>query len=133
MCRNGSSWTNFDLISILILILLCSQKATITDLEKRVEEERELRKEENAEAQAALKAAVEKARKEAAEERKQQAEAAAKLQKQLEDKISELQVALPDYLAVCRLHFGLFCICGTFKCVAFCRRWTRKIAEEMTT
>eukprot|EP00268_Persea_americana_P033854 TRINITY_DN3347_c0_g1_i3.p1 TRINITY_DN3347_c0_g1~~TRINITY_DN3347_c0_g1_i3.p1 ORF type:complete len:899 (-),score=261.60 TRINITY_DN3347_c0_g1_i3:246-2942(-) len=71
--------------------IINSQKATISELEVRLDEERNLRKEEREKAAADLKAALQRAHTEAQEEIKRQADAASKQQKEQQEIISKLQ------------------------------------------
>ncbi|XP_077235579.1 SMAD/FHA domain-containing protein isoform X2 [Tasmannia lanceolata] len=71
--------------------IINSQKATISELEARLEEERNQRKEEREKAVADLKAALQRAQLEAQEEIKRQSDAALRQQREQQEVISKLQ------------------------------------------
>lgn len=74
------------------LYFICSQKATISELEKQLEEERKLRREEREKATEDLKFALEKVQAEAKEETKRQADIYQRQHKEQQEVITKLQV-----------------------------------------
>ncbi|XP_042478044.1 uncharacterized protein LOC122059374 isoform X2 [Macadamia integrifolia] len=71
--------------------IINSQKASISELEARVDDERNQRREEREKAEVDLKAALQKAHSEAQEELKRQSMVASRQQKELQEVISKLQ------------------------------------------
>lgn len=69
-----------------------SQKATISELEKQLEEERNQRREDREKGIADLRAALQKAHLESQEELKRQSEIASKQERELKEVINKLQV-----------------------------------------
>lgn len=77
---------------VIVLFLVCSQKASIAELKAQLDEERNQRREEREKAAADLKAAVQKAQLEAEEEIKRFSDAATRRQREQQEVINKLQV-----------------------------------------
>lgn len=77
---------------MIVLFLVCSQKASIAELKAQLDEERNQRREEREKAAADLKAAVQKAQLEAEEEIKRFSDAATRRQREQQEVINKLQV-----------------------------------------
>jgi hypothetical protein len=78
----------------LKLYFVCSQKATISELEKQLEEERRMRREERDKATEDLRSTLEKAHAEAKEESKRQAIIYQRQHEEQQEVITKLQVVL---------------------------------------
>lgn len=73
-------------------LYIFSHKASISELETQLEEERDQRREERQKAVADLKVALQKVQSEAQEEIKRQSHAAAQRERELQEEINKLQV-----------------------------------------